>query len=63
MVEWREEQPTPGCPWCGLTENVKHAWLCQKPAVFFVRALLKSSLRSWLESVHTANEITFWIIQ
>jgi hypothetical protein len=62
MLKWGE-QPTSACPRCGLPENARHVWLCQEPAVFFVWYLLMSSFRSWLESIHTANDVNFWIIR
>jgi hypothetical protein len=62
MLKWRE-QPTAACPRCGETENARHVWLCQEPAVYFVWALLMSSFSAWLETVHTANDVTYWIIQ
>jgi hypothetical protein len=62
MVKWKE-QPTSDCPRCGFVENARHVWLCQEPAVFFVWALLMSSFSLWMESVHTANDIAYWIIQ
>jgi hypothetical protein len=63
MVYWKQ-QPTPECHRCGEPENVRHVWLCQEPAIYFVWALLMYSFRDWLlESVHTANNISFWIIK
>jgi hypothetical protein len=66
MVYWKQ-QPTPACPRCGDSENTRHIWLCiwlcQEPAVYFVWALLMASFSAWLESVNTANDITYWIIQ
>jgi hypothetical protein len=62
MVYWKQ-QPTPECPRCGEPEKSRHVWLCQEPAVYFVWALLMYSFRDWLESVHTANNISFWIIK
>jgi hypothetical protein len=63
MVKWKE-QPAVACPRCGKDENARHVWLCQEPAVFFVWALLMSSLSAWLlESVHTAMATIFWIIR
>jgi hypothetical protein len=62
MVQWKE-QTTPACPRCGADENAHHVWLCPEPAVFIVCALLMSSFSVWLESVHTATEITYWITQ
>jgi hypothetical protein len=62
MIQWKE-QPTPVCPRCGLTENARHVWLCQEPVVFFVWDLLMSSFSAWLELVHTATAIAYWIIR
>jgi hypothetical protein len=62
LVKWKE-QLTADWPCCTLHENVRHVWLCQEPAVFFVWALLMSLLSKWLVSVHTAKDITCWIIQ
>jgi hypothetical protein len=62
LVQWRE-QPTPACPRCGLIEDARHVWLCQEPAVYFVWALLVSSLSDWMVSVNTANYVVFWIIR
>jgi hypothetical protein len=46
-----------------LAAENRKTWLCQEPDVYFVWALLMYSLRDWLESVHTANNISFWIIK
>jgi hypothetical protein len=62
MVKWKE-QPTADCPRCGQSENARHVWLCPDPDVYFVWALLMSSSIDWLTSIHTATEITYWIIQ
>jgi hypothetical protein len=62
LVRWKE-QPTPDCPRCTLPENSRHVWQCQELAVFFVCALLMSSLSNWMQKVHTAKDIVFWIIQ
>ena len=62
LVKWKE-QPTSDCPRCGEHENARHVWTCQEPAVYFVWALLMTAFSKWLESVHTAKEVTFWIIQ
>jgi hypothetical protein len=56
LVRW-QEQPTSACPRCDEPENARHVWQCQEPAVFFVWALLMSSLSKWLEKLHTANDI------
>jgi hypothetical protein len=61
-VKW-QEQPTADCPCCGQSENARHVWLCPDPAVYFVWALIMSSFSNWLTSIHTATEITYWIIQ
>jgi hypothetical protein len=62
LVRW-QEQPTSACPRCDEPENARHVWKCQESAVFFVWALLMSSLSKWLEKLHTANDIIHWIIQ
>ena len=62
LVRWKE-QPTLDCPRCGEQENARHVWTCQEPAVFFVWALLMFAFSKWLESVHTAKGVTYWIIQ
>jgi hypothetical protein len=62
LVHWKE-QPTPDCPRCSLPETSRHVWQCQEPAVFFVWALLMSSFSKWMQKVHTANDIVYWIIQ
>jgi hypothetical protein len=62
LVKWKE-QPTSDCPRCGEHENARHVWTCQEPAVYFVWALLMSAFSKWLESVHTAKDVTYWIIQ
>jgi hypothetical protein len=62
LVRWKE-QPTPDCPRCTLPENLRHVWKCQEPAVFFVWALLMSLLSNWMQKVHAAKDIAFWIIQ
>jgi hypothetical protein len=62
LVKWKEA-PTSACPRCGEHENARHVWTCQEPAVFFVWALLMSAFSKWLESVHTAKDVIFWIIQ
>jgi len=62
LVKWKEAT-TSACPRCGEHENARHVWTCQEPAVFFVWALLMSAFSKWLESVHTANDVIYWIIQ
>jgi hypothetical protein len=64
LQRWYQDgAATPACPRCGADENAQYMWLCPDPAVFFVWALLMSSFSWWLESVHTATDITYWIIQ
>jgi hypothetical protein len=62
-MKWKEQPTTSACPGCGKVENARHLWLCQEPAVFFVWVLLMFSFSAWLEAIHTANDVTFWVIQ
>jgi hypothetical protein len=63
LVQWREQQASPACPRCDLTEDTRHVWLCREPAVFFIWALLKSFFSNWLVLVHTDTAIIYWIIR
>ena len=63
LVRCWGEEPTSDFPRCGEHENARYVWTCQEPAVSFVWALLMSTFSKWLQSVHTAKDFTYWIIQ
>jgi hypothetical protein len=63
LVRWNEQPGTLACPRCNQPENAWHIWQCQDSTVFFVWALLMSSLSKWLKKVHAANSIIHRIIQ
>jgi hypothetical protein len=61
MVKWRLEQPTAVCPAADglrLADTYGYA----RTRMYFVLGSANVIIHRWLTSIHTATEITHWII-